>query len=56
LSDDQWDKELDILREMSMVEFLDFIKADFTTAKMIKLAINHPKVIARQLFNLVLKK
>ena len=56
LSDDQWDEELDILKEMSMDEFLDFIKADFTTAKMIKLAINHPKVMARQLFNLVLKK
>lgn len=56
LSDDQWDEELDILKEMSMDEFLDFIKGDFTTAKMIKLAINHPKVMARQLFNLVLKK
>jgi digeranylgeranylglycerophospholipid reductase len=55
LSDDQWDKEIEILRHMSIEEFLDFIRAEFTVSKMLRLAINHPKVAARQLFNTVLK-
>ena len=55
LSDAEWDKEIEILRDMTPEEFLDFIKADFSTAKMMKLAMKHPKIAARQLFNLVLK-
>lgn len=55
LSDDQWDKEIEILRHMSIEEFLDFIRAEFTVSKMLRLAVNHPKVAARQLFNTVLK-
>lgn len=56
LSDDGWDKEIDTLRDLSIDEFLDFIKAEFTTVKMMKLALSHPKLAARQLFNIVLKK
>ena len=56
LSDDEWDKEIDTLRDLSIDEFLDFIKAEFTTMKMMKLALSHPKLAARQLFNIVLKK
>ena len=55
LSDDEWNKEIDILRDLSIDEFLDFIKAEFTTVKMMRLALNHPKLAARQLFNIVLK-
>jgi digeranylgeranylglycerophospholipid reductase len=55
LSDEQWDKELEILRNMSLDEFLDFVKADFTASKMMKLALHHPKLAARQLFNMVLR-
>jgi digeranylgeranylglycerophospholipid reductase len=55
LTDDQWDKEIEILRDMTVDEFLDFIKADFTKAKMMKLALHHPKVAARQLFNMILR-
>ena len=29
LSDEEWDKELDIIKELKTEEFLDFIKADF---------------------------
>lgn len=54
LSDSDWDKELEILRGMSSDEFVDFIKADFTAGKMMKLALHHPGIAARQLFNLVL--
>lgn len=53
LSDSQWDKEIDIIKDLSIDEFLDFIKADFSNYKMMKLALNHPKMMARQLFSLV---
>ncbi|MDQ5863458.1 MAG: NAD(P)/FAD-dependent oxidoreductase [Thermoproteota archaeon] len=55
LTDEQWDKEIEILRDMSVEEFLDFIKADFSRVNMMKLALHHPKVVARQLFNMILK-
>ena len=53
LSDDDWDKELDIIKELKPEEFLDFIKADFGLSNMLKLATHHPKLAVRQLFNLV---
>lgn len=55
LSDEQWDREIEILRDMTADEFLDFIKAEFTAVKMMKLALHHPKLAARQLFDMVLK-
>jgi len=56
LSDEEWDKEIEILRDMSPDEFLDFIKAEFTVSKMLRLALNHPKLAARQLFNMILER
>ena len=53
LSDKEWDKELDIIKELKTEEFLDFIKADFGLSNMLKLAVSHPKLAVRQLFNLV---
>ena len=53
LSDEQWDKELDIIKELKPDEFLDFIKADFGLSNMLKLATRHPKLAVRQLFGLV---
>ena len=55
LTDEQWDKEIEILRDMTVDEFLDFIKADFSRVNMMKLALHHPKMAARQLFNMILK-
>jgi digeranylgeranylglycerophospholipid reductase len=55
LTDEEWDKEIEILRDMTDHEFLDFIKADFTKVNMMKLAVHHPKIVARQLFNMILK-
>ena len=55
LADEEWDKEIEILRGMTVKEFLDFIKADFTKVNMMKLAVHHPKIAARQLFNMILK-
>src|SRR6187200_213480 len=56
LKDEDWNKEIEILRDMSVEEFLDFIKAEFTTSKMVKLALNHPRLAARQLFDIVLRR
>ncbi|MBC8517180.1 MAG: NAD(P)/FAD-dependent oxidoreductase, partial [Nitrosopumilus sp.] len=53
LTDEEWDKELDIIKELKSEEFLDFIKADFGLSNMIKLATHHPKLVVRQLFNIV---
>jgi digeranylgeranylglycerophospholipid reductase len=53
LTDEQWDKELDIIKELKAEEFLDFIKADFGLSNMLKLATHHPKLAVRQLFGLV---
>ncbi len=55
LNDDEWDKEIEIIRDMSIDELLDFIRADFTIQKMLKLAVNHPRMIAKQLFRMVIK-
>jgi digeranylgeranylglycerophospholipid reductase len=56
LSDEDWDREIEILRDLSSEEFLDFVKAEFTARKMARLALNHPKLMARQLFNTVLRR
>ncbi len=53
LTDDEWDRELSIIEELTADEFLDFIRADFGVSKMVKLATHHPKMIVRQLFNMV---
>ncbi len=55
LTDEEWDKEIEILRNMTVQEFLDFIKADFTKVNMMKLAVHHPKMAARQLFSMLLR-
>jgi digeranylgeranylglycerophospholipid reductase len=56
LSDNQWDEEIEMLRHMSSEEFLDFIRAEFTVTNMLRLALNHPRLAARQLFSLVLRR
>ena len=53
LTDKEWDAELDIIKELKIDEFLDFIKADFGLSNMLKLATHHPKLAVRQLFNIV---
>ena len=53
LSDEQWEKELDVISELSADEFLDFIRADFGISKIVRLATHHPKLAVRQLFSIV---
>ena len=53
LSDDQREKELDVISELSADEFLDFIRADFGISKIVRLATHHPKLAVRQLFSIV---
>jgi digeranylgeranylglycerophospholipid reductase len=56
LTDEQWDKEIEILHDLSIDEFLDFVRCEFTNRKMLRLAMNHPKLVARRLFELVVNK
>jgi digeranylgeranylglycerophospholipid reductase len=56
LTDEQWDKEIKILKSISEDEFLDFIRADFTASKMLRLSLHHPQLMARNLFDMVLGK
>ena len=53
LSDEEWDKEIEVIGELTPDEFIDFIKADFGLANMVRLATHHPKLAVRQLFNIV---
>lgn len=53
LTDTQWDRELDIIQELSASEFLDFVKADFGLSSVVRLATRHPKLAVRQLFGIV---
>jgi digeranylgeranylglycerophospholipid reductase len=55
LSDEEWNREIDILREMSIEEFVDFIKAEFTIGKLLKFGLKHPKLTTQQLLGLVMK-
>ena len=53
LTDEEWEKELEIISELSADEFLDFIRADFSVSSIVRLAAHHPKLAVRQLFNIV---
>lgn len=53
LSDDDWDKEIDMISHLTADEFLDFIRAEFTVSKIVKLATHHPMLAIRQLFNMI---
>ncbi len=53
LSDKEWDQEISIIDDLSAEEFLDFVKAEFGLANMVKLATSHPKLAIRQLFGLI---
>ena len=56
LSDEDWDQEIEMLRNMSTDEYIDFIRAEFTATKMLRLALDHPRFAARQLFKSVLRR
>jgi digeranylgeranylglycerophospholipid reductase len=53
LTDEEWDREIEIISELSSEEFLDFIRADFSMSSVLRLAIHHPKLAVRQFFDLV---
>jgi digeranylgeranylglycerophospholipid reductase len=56
MNNDSWDREVEIIRQMTVEEFVDFIKAQFTTGKLMKLILTHPHATAKQLFGLILGK
>ena len=56
MNDDSWDREVEIIEQMTVEDFLDFIKAQFTTSKLMKLVLTHPHATAKQLFRLILDR
>lgn len=56
MSDDSWDREVEIIQQMTVEDFLDFIKAQFTTSRLMKLVLTHPHSTAKQLFRIILDK
>lgn len=53
LTDDEWDDELETIRELNIEELVDFIKSDFGLSGMARLAVRHPRLAARQLFRTI---
>jgi digeranylgeranylglycerophospholipid reductase len=56
MNNESWDREVEIIQQMTLEEFLDFIKAQFTTSKLMKLVLTHPHATAKQLFSIILDK
>jgi len=56
MNDDSWDREVEIIEQMTVEDFLDFIKAQFTTSRLMKLVLTHPHTTAKQLFRIILDK
>lgn len=56
MNNDSWDREVEIIEQMTLEEFVDFIKAQFTTSKLMKLVLTHPRATAKQLFSIILDK
>jgi digeranylgeranylglycerophospholipid reductase len=56
MNDDSWDREVEIIEQMTVEDFVDFIKAQFTTSRLMKLVFTHPHTTAKQLFRLILDK
>jgi len=56
MNNETWDREVEIIQKMSVEDFVDFIKAQFTTSRLMKLALTHPHVAAKQLFGIILDK
>ncbi|HXW12430.1 MAG TPA: geranylgeranyl reductase, partial [Nitrososphaeraceae archaeon] len=56
MDDDSWDKEVEIIEQMTVDDFLDFIKAQITTSRLMKLVLTHPQATAKQLFRIILDK
>ena len=56
MNNESWDREVEIIQQMTLEEFVDFIKAQFTTSKLMKLVLTHPSATARQLFSIILDK
>lgn len=56
MTNESWDREVEIIEQMTLEDFLDFIKAQITTSKLMKLVLTHPHATAKQLFSIILDK
>jgi len=54
-SDEQWDKEMSILKSLPTEEYLDLHKCRFSTQKIMKLVSRHPDLVKSQFFSVILQ-
>lgn len=53
LSDEEWDRELDIIRGMTPQEIVRFVRAEFRMPDLVRMMMRSPGTAARQLFRMV---
>lgn len=54
-SDEQWDKELSILKTLPIQEILGLFQCELATRKLMRLMANYPQIMKSQSFSIVLK-
>lgn len=53
MDDAGWDAEISVIGELGTGDFVDFIRAEFGSARMARMAARHPRMAARQLLGIV---
>lgn len=53
MDDAGWDAEIGVIGELGTGDFVDFIRAEFGSARMARMAVRHPRMAARQLLGIV---
>ena len=53
MDDAGWDAEIGIIGDLGTGDFVDFIRAEFGSARMARMAVRHPGLAARQLLGMV---
>lgn len=52
MDDAGWDAEIGVIGELGTGDFVDFIRAEFGSARMARMAVRHPRMAARQLLGI----
>ena len=53
MDDAGWDAEIGVIGDLGTGDFVDFIRAEFGSARMARMAVRHPRTAARQLLGMV---
>ena len=52
MDDAGWDAEIGVIGELGTGDFVDFIRAEFGSARMARMAVRHPRLAVRQLLGI----